>query len=57
MNIFRIFHKNRKDLIQALQFSYFLSETYRDLKNKYSKTKNPLIRNFLKFLNWFNSLH
>ena len=57
MNVFTVFRKNRKDLIQALKFSYFLSETCKDLKNKYSKTKNPLIQNFLKFLNWFNSWH
>ena len=48
-----IFQKNREKIIESLQFYYFLSEVYLNLEKKYSQTKNPLIKKFLKFLNWF----
>ena len=48
-----IFHKSREDLIQSLQFFYFLSEIRMKFESKYSRTKNPLIESFLKLLKWF----
>ena len=50
MNIFEIFTKSRHELIQSLEFSYFLFEAHRYLKTKYQKSKNPLIKFSLKVL-------
>jgi Fe-S-cluster formation regulator IscX/YfhJ len=55
MNIFNIFPKSRKKLIESLEFSYFLFEAHSYLKRKYPKSKNTLIKFSLKVLDWCRS--
>lgn len=50
MNILNIFPKSRHELIESLEFSYFLFEAHRYLETKYQKSKNPLIKSSLKVL-------
>ena len=51
MNIFEIFSKSRQELIESLEFLYFLFDGQWYLETKYQKSKNPLIKFSLKVLN------
>ena len=55
MNIFRIFEKSRKQLIESLEFSEFLFEVHVYLRLKYLGTKNPLIKSSFRILDWVYS--
>ena len=55
MKILNIFPKSREQLIESLQFSYFLYDAHNYLNTKYSnylRSKNRLIKSFLKVLDW-----
>ena len=53
MNIFNIFPKSREQLIESLEFSSFLYDISISLEIKYRKTKNRLIKFFLKVVSWW----
>jgi hypothetical protein len=53
MNIFKIFPKSRRQLIESLEFSSFLYDISISLEIKYRKTNNRLIKFFLKVVSWW----
>ncbi len=55
MNNFNIFTKSRQELVESLEFSYFLFEVHQSLEIEYRETKNPFINGFLKVLNYCRS--
>jgi Fe-S-cluster formation regulator IscX/YfhJ len=55
MNISKIFPKSRKQLIESLEFSFFLYDISISLGIKYSKVKNPSIKFFLKVVSWWRN--
>ena len=55
MNIFKIFSKNRQQLIESLEFSSFLYDISISLNIKYRKTNNRSIKFFLKLISWWRN--
>ena len=55
MNIFKIFPKSRRELIESLEFAFFLSDISISLTIKHRKTKNRLIKFFLKVVSWWRN--
>jgi hypothetical protein len=53
MNIFKIFPKSRRQLIESLELSSFLYDISISLEIKYSKRNNPSIKFFLKVVSWW----
>nr|YP_010472315.1 hypothetical protein NDC64_pgp028 [Navicula tsukamotoi]UVG41780.1 hypothetical protein [Navicula tsukamotoi] len=53
MNAFKIFQKNRQQLIESLEFSSFLCDIIISFGVNYRKTKNPSIKFFLKVVSWW----
>lgn len=52
MNIFNFFQKSRNENMKLLEFSYVLIDTRTYLFSRYQKSKNPLVLNFLKVIDW-----
>ena len=53
MNISKIFPKSRQQLIESLEFSYFLYDISISLAIKYRNTNNRSIKFFLKVVSWW----
>ena len=53
MNISNIFSKSRQQLIESLEFSFFLYDISISLTIKYRNTNNRSIKFFLKVLSWW----
>ena len=55
MNILKIFPKSRQQLIESLEFSFFLYDISISLTLKYRNTNNQSIKFFLKLISlWRN---
>ena len=52
MNISKIFSKSRQQLIESLEFSFFLYDISISLAIKYRNTTNRSIKFFLKVVSW-----
>ena len=55
MNISKIFPKSRNQLIESLEFAYFLYDITVSFGIPYSKTKNSSIKFFFKVVSWLRS--
>ena len=55
MNISKIFPKSRQQLIESLEFSFFLYDTSISLTIKYRNTNNRSIKFFLKVVSWWRN--
>jgi hypothetical protein len=53
MNIFKIFSKSRQQLIESLEFSFFLYDISISLAIEYRNTNNRSIKFFLKVISWW----
>lgn len=53
MNISKIFSKSRQQLIESLEFSFFLYDISISLAIKYRNTNNRSIKFFLKVVSWW----
>ena len=52
MNISKIFPKSRQQLIESLEFAYFLYDISISLTIKYRNTNNQSIKFFFKIISW-----
>lgn len=53
MNFYNIFKRSRQQLIESLEFAYFLYDITISLEISYCKTNNQSIKFFLKVISWW----